>query len=281
MFESFYHGTIKRITSVVGTLFNNIIISRDDADGNTRNIRVPLIYASKEKWMKAIQKDEEDLVKRSVQIILPNMAFKVIGMEYDSTRMLNPHNKTKATYETTNDQINVQYNYQYIPINIYYDLYLYSRNFEDSLKVIEQILPAFTPDFVISIKNNIWTDKREYRDLQVNFRAINLDEMFEGPLEQSSRTIFWTMSFTAKAWLFPPVRTSNLIREVNVDVWDFEDTEKKYFNVNVTPIVYDKDTNGDYILDTNGEKVVVVEGDMVDPNDDYEYKTIVTEDVNG
>lgn len=32
---------------------------------------------------------------------------------------------------------------------------------------------------------------------------------------------------------------------------------KKWVQINATAIIYEKDTNGDYVLDTNGDKIVV------------------------
>ena len=41
----FYHEAIKRAVSVFGTMFNEIDIQRDNANGSTtQNVRVPLAY---------------------------------------------------------------------------------------------------------------------------------------------------------------------------------------------------------------------------------------------
>lgn len=51
----------------------------------------------------------------------------------------------------------------------------------------------------------------------------------------------------------------------------------KRANIHVEPIVYLKDTNGDYVLDTDGNKIIVKSGTEVSANDDYETKTVITE----
>ena len=48
----FYHEAIKRAVSVFGTMFNEIDIMRDNADGTaTQFVRVPLSYGPKQKFI--------------------------------------------------------------------------------------------------------------------------------------------------------------------------------------------------------------------------------------
>ncbi len=51
---------------------------------------------------------------------------------------------------------------------------------------------------------------------------------------------------------------------------------KKIVNINIKPIIYEKDTNSDYVIDTDG-KVVEKTYTTILPTDDYEYKIITTE----
>jgi hypothetical protein len=46
---------------------------------------------------------------------------------------------------------------------------------------------------------------------------------------------------------------------------------KKYSTVRVRPVVYDRDTNGDFILDTNGDKVILVQPNNVNSTEPYDY----------
>jgi hypothetical protein len=52
---------------------------------------------------------------------------------------------------------------------------------------------------------------------------------------------------------------------------------KKLVNAHYEAIVYLKDTDGDYVLDTDGEKIVVKTYSQVKPTDDYDVKTTITE----
>lgn len=46
MFTTFYHGTIRKLVTAFGTLFNNIYIKRNDGT-SIKKIKVPIIYSPK------------------------------------------------------------------------------------------------------------------------------------------------------------------------------------------------------------------------------------------
>lgn len=52
---------------------------------------------------------------------------------------------------------------------------------------------------------------------------------------------------------------------------------KKVANINIKPIVYEKDSNGDFVIDTNGNKVVEKTYPNVKSTDNYDYKIEITE----
>ena len=48
-------------------------------------------------------------------------------------------------------------------------------------------------------------------------------------------------------------------------------------NINIKPVVYEKNTDGSYILDTENKKIIEKIGNQVSPYDDYEYFITITE----
>ena len=59
----FYHEAIKRAVSVFGTMFNEIDIQRDNQAGTaTQNIRVPLSYGPKQKFIARLDQDRKSVV---------------------------------------------------------------------------------------------------------------------------------------------------------------------------------------------------------------------------
>ena len=58
MFEYFYHQKIRKAVAMFGTMFNQIHVVRTDANGSTLSqVRVPLAYAPREKYLARIQAD--------------------------------------------------------------------------------------------------------------------------------------------------------------------------------------------------------------------------------
>lgn len=53
---------------------------------------------------------------------------------------------------------------------------------------------------------------------------------------------------------------------------------KRVVNVHHTVIVYDKDTDGEYVLNTNGDKIVLESNiNNIGINDDWSIKTVITD----
>lgn len=53
---------------------------------------------------------------------------------------------------------------------------------------------------------------------------------------------------------------------------------RKYVTITVRPIIYEKDTNGEYVLDTNDNKIVVEDDyTKITSTDDYDVITTIVE----
>jgi hypothetical protein len=55
---------------------------------------------------------------------------------------------------------------------------------------------------------------------------------------------------------------------------------KQYSLIRVRPIVYDRDTNGDFVLNTNEDKIVLVQPENVNPAESYDYLVEINESFN-
>lgn len=53
-------------------------------------------------------------------------------------------------------------------------------------------------------------------------------------------------------------------------------TYKQYSKIEVYVTLYDKDTNSEYILDTNGNKIILKTWENVTINDDYDIVVDIT-----
>ena len=91
MFTHFYHGSIRKLVVGFGSIFDEIYISRKNADDTEeKKIKVPISYGPKEKFIRKIRElDESTDGRKSVESILPRMSFEISSMAYDTTRKLN------------------------------------------------------------------------------------------------------------------------------------------------------------------------------------------------
>ena len=134
MFTQFYNGSIRRMVVAFGSIFNQIKISRTESTG-FHNIEIPLAYAAKEKYKVRLAGDPT--LSNPMQITLPRMAFDITGFVYDPTRKRNSLQKNVIRDTTTSG---VKYTFAEVPYNIDFGLYIYARNMDDGLQIVEQIL---------------------------------------------------------------------------------------------------------------------------------------------
>lgn len=220
MFTYFYHSSIRKLVTAFGTLFNNIYVTRTDS-GVTKKIKVPLIYSPKEKFIHRLNLDVD---KTMVQTILPRMGFSITNMNYDSERKKNSINKRWKQEIETNDNVVFQYRYEDVPYNVDFQLYVYTRNIDDGLQIIEQILPFFTPEFTITIKPKILNTINEKVDIPIILNQITPSETYDNNFSEDTRILTWDLQFTAKTFLYGPVKgNSSIIKDININMFDINE----------------------------------------------------------
>lgn len=200
MRTTFYYQTIKNIIAAFGMVFNDVHIINDNND----DIRIPLHFSQKEKFVE-YWNQKSDLGWSDDEIQYPRMGFEIIGMNFAPERFNNPLGRMQAR-----DQKNDAYMFSRIPYDFTFNLYVGTRKLEDSFKIIEQIVPFFTPELNLSIK-----DKEDFdlvTDIPVVLNSVGFDINYEGSF-LDKRTILWTLSFTVKAWLYGNINTQTRIKE--------------------------------------------------------------------
>ena len=107
----------------------------------------------------------------------------------------------------TSDSNKVLYYWQRVPYNMDIALAIACDTTEDGLKIVEQILPYFTPEFTVSI-NDI-----QKHDIPIVLMDVSQEDQWEGPLAQERRLIMWTLSFQLKTYLYGPAKESVVVKE--------------------------------------------------------------------
>jgi len=215
-FEPFYNESMRKTVVAFGSLFNQIYFNRKDSSGNTvETSRVPLIYGPKEKFIQLLKSESGITDTTHVKINLPRMGFEITSMLYDSNRKLNRMNQKISTSSLSSSFIEV-------PYNINFGLYLFCRNLDDNLQIIEQILPYFTPDFTVTLNMN---SLNTHVDVPIILNSVNVVEDYEGDFE-TRRAVNTVFDFTAKTYIYGPIKQTGvyIIEDANVRIYDGEDT---------------------------------------------------------
>lgn len=219
--QKFYWGTIRKGIVAFGNLFNNILIDRKDSTGNVvQTIKVPLAYAPRQKFLARIEAQPQSQ-EQSFQTFLPRMGFEMVSLQYDPNRrvsLIQQNRAVNSSATTANSQ------YAPSPYNVQIALYLYTKNQDDGLQIIEQILPYFNPDYNLSLNAIPALDIKH--DLQIILNNINYEDQYEGDFTQR-RAIIWTLDFTMKLNFFGPINKQALIRTVSVDLFNNKELSQK------------------------------------------------------
>jgi hypothetical protein len=212
--QSYYNYSIRKIVLAFGSLFESMYITRYEIDGTEKEkIRVPLSYSSKEKFMLRLTQESSVSKNSRVQIVLPRMGFEITTMQYDPSRKLN-----RLTERS--DVVNGVFKKSYaeVPYIINFGLYVFTRNMDDMLQIIEQIVPYFVPDYTVTIKMN---DLHQSVDIPFVLNNVNLDENYEGTFD-SRRVLISSFDFSAKTYIYPQIcgSTGGLIERTDINFYD-------------------------------------------------------------
>ena len=208
-----YNQIFRKTIVAFGTLFNNIEIRRSD-----EVMKVPLAYGPKQKFLARLDQNPDPTNKR-VQITLPRLSFEINSVNYDATRKVSPTQKIKFKKDV--DETKTAF--MPVPYNIGFELAIISKNQDDGLQILEQILPYFQPHYNLAVK--LLTTVGEIKDVPVVLNNIDYQDDYEGDFT-SRRAIVYTLSFTAKTYLYGPVTDSKVIRKVITDTYSSVNTTR-------------------------------------------------------
>jgi hypothetical protein len=216
----FYNQSFRKLIVAFGQIFNNIVIQRTNSTGGvTARITVPLAYAPKEKFLVRLDQ-QSNLESREFATSLPRMGFEITGLSYDSSRKLTRVQKySKVKTNESGEKMN--FNYTPVPYNITMNLYIFTATAEDGLQIVEQILPYFQPDYTVTI--NAVPDLNIKRDIPIVIGNITYEDTYDGAFT-TRRAVIYTISFTAKTYLFGPMSNQGVIKTVQADIGTDTDT---------------------------------------------------------
>ncbi len=211
----FYHEIIRKTIVGFGTLFNNIEIRRTDNSGNViQTQKIPLSYGPREKFLARIEAEPQLDGRSETQITLPRIAFEMQGITYDSSRKLSPIQICTSPKTDTTDAVYKQYSP--VPYNLDFELNIISKNNNDSVQILEQILPYFQPQYNLTVE--LVESIKEKRDIPIILENITIEDDYEGDFTKR-RVLLYTLRFTAKTYLFGPATSASkdIIKKATVN----------------------------------------------------------------
>jgi len=208
-YQTYYHSIIRKYVTLFGTLFDSISITRTHNGAMTELIKVPITYSPKEKMLARLNSDP-NIDRQTATPTLPLMAFEMTNISYDGNRKLNTVNKVVVS-QANNANI-MKYQYNPVPYNIGFKLHIMVKNAEDGTKIIEQILPYFTPDWTTTVQ--LIPEMEITQEIPIILDTVAQEDVYEGQFTER-RSLTWTLDFTLKGFIYGPVKTGAIIKFAN------------------------------------------------------------------
>lgn len=243
-------------------MFNNIqIVTKDPQTGVViRKEKVPVAYGPKAKFLARLEQDPT--TEKKVSITMPRLSFEMTTLTYDPSRKGSPIMK----YMKTDDGESVKQQYMPVPYNINFELGILAVSQDDSLQILEQILPYFQPNFNITME--LIPDMSEKKDIPFVLNGINYEDDYQDDMMRR-RSITYTLDFTAKTYLYGPVSSSEIIRKATVyeTLGDLQQSRRTLRYDVSTQALEDMDNDGD--IDNTDNSLLM-------PDDDFGFNEGIT-----
>ena len=208
----FYNETIRKTVIAFGTLFNNIRIKKFGTDGKTiSQLKVPIAYGPMQRFLARIE--QQPNFDDNVAISLPRISFELTSYAYDPSRKSSPITKFtgKGATKTKHKKIFLP-----VPYEIGFRLSFAAKLQDDSLQILEQILPHFQPSYNVTV--NMLEGVEEKRDIPFTLANVSFVDEYEGDFS-TRRFIQYDLDFIAKTYFYSEIPTdeSGFIKKVQID----------------------------------------------------------------
>jgi hypothetical protein len=199
------------LITAFGELFTGIRINKQLSD-ETRDqvIEVPIGYGPKNKWLGLLNEDRDRA--NNVEMILPRLSYEITSYAYDPSRKVGPqgHNIV-GTIGTNRAKV-----FNPVPYDITISLYSLAKTQDESLQILEQIVPYFAPFMIISLE--MLPEFNIVKDIPITLTGVSVVDRYEGDMNDF-RTVEQTFTFNAKIDMFGPINQNNkIIKETIVDI---------------------------------------------------------------
>lgn len=210
----FYHGSMSQYIKMIVDLFSRVHIKRVSKDGIESYIKVPVIYASKEKYIRLLQEANQEAQAgdnapfAKVAKILPAITVSLIDVDSANSHKTNTANNIrKGNVKLMNG----------VPYKFMFEIGVKTRYISDAHQIMEQILPYFNPNFSLNMTEIHEGDLEFNRSIQIEISSIIPDEDGTGDTG-GIRRVEWPFNISFVGYIYPPVHgKTGLIKTIYMD----------------------------------------------------------------
>lgn len=206
-----------------------------------------MAYGPKNKHLERIRREEDLDLQQRVAIQLPRMSFEMTSLSYANETATSLLRKVNHSFDDNNFPHRISgRTYTPTPYKLGMQLNIYSRQQDELLQVIEQILPYFRPDFMITVKH--FSDTETVWDMPITLTGITMDDSYTGEMTENMITVY-SLDFEILIRLFGPISNQGVITKVNVNLYDI-DGDPQYSKIEIEAIPSSPSESG-YIISTS------------------------------
>jgi len=211
---AWYHACIKRYVVAFAKIFGDVNVFRfEDQDLKKKPLttfHVPILYQNKNKMY---QIRTQSQYSAGVANVFPRMTFRIAGAKYDIERQKVKYN------EILGGDDNLARIYTPKPYNFDFKLSIFTRETEDTMMIIEQILSFFTPELTVPIVEipeiALTSDIKFLLDDNIEFDNPEETELFEDVDQDIEQT---DVNFTVFGHIYPPLKDAALISKLILEM---------------------------------------------------------------
>lgn len=215
MFQQYYNKSLRKLVVAFGSLFNNIVVEHANPDdtNNPLNIRVPITYAPQEKFIRRLLETSSITDTTRIENQLPRLSYILTNISPDASRRRGKFSTLKSP-DVVGDECQPE-GYQVenvVPVNIGFNLFVYTRHIDDTLQIIEQIIPYFNPDHIFEIDMN---EAQKSVRVPLIMTSNNITERYDGDFG-NRRVNISSLSFVAKSYIYGAVTPMTRIEGIGL-----------------------------------------------------------------
>lgn len=199
-----HHGTIRKYTSALLNLFNEMEVSYKLSTGQVIEKKIPLVYSSREK-SRILDSTTIEAFLSGNNNVLPRASLSFVSMSKASQRVTNKNNKVN----TFTSDIAMEFMYNSLPYEFNFDVTVMCRGMNEATQIVEQIIPKFNP----TVNIDVWDVKNLHEPTRVPVKLLDVSIEDEEYDELSSNIFTVTFGLSLTGNLYPPLKAMPRIQE--------------------------------------------------------------------